>query len=301
MPDFSKGAAWMKGAVMPIDQAAIGVLDWGLTHSDICYDVVPVWSGGFFRLPDYLARFRASTAALRLNIPQSDTEIIEILHQIVARSGLRDAYVSMVASRGSPLIPGSRDPRECGNHFYAWCIPYVHVIKQEIAARGTHLWVSKGSRRIPEDSVNPRAKNYHWGDFTTGLFEAKDNGFDTTILLDFADNVTEGPGFNLFILKGNSVITADRGVLHGLTRRTVLELCAARGLDCETRALPLSEVMEADEVFLSTSSGGVVPVARIDDRVFSNDAPGPVSRQLRDAYFALMRDPAYRQEVEYPA
>jgi branched-chain amino acid aminotransferase len=301
MQDFSKGAAWMKGVVMPIEQAAIGVLDWGLTHSDICYDVVPVWSGGFFRLPDYLERFRASTGALRLDIPQTDDEIIEILHEIVSRSGLQEAYVSLVASRGSPLIPGSRDPRECGNHFYAWCIPYVHVIKPEIAARGTHLWVSKGSRRIPEDSVNPRAKNYHWGDFTTGLFEAKDNGFDTTILLDHADNVTEGPGFNLFILKGNTVVTPDRGVLHGLTRRTVLELCAARGHTCETRALPLAEVMEADEVFLSTSSGGVVPVARIDARVFSNDAPGATSRALRDAYFALMQDPTYRTEVDYSA
>ena len=54
MTDFSAGAAWMRGQVMPIEQAHIGVLDWGLTHSDVTYDVVPVWRGGFFRLEDYL-------------------------------------------------------------------------------------------------------------------------------------------------------------------------------------------------------------------------------------------------------
>ncbi|WP_372610039.1 aminotransferase class IV [Aquicoccus sp.] len=299
MTDFTKGAAWMGGEILPIDEAKISVIDWGLTHSDITYDVVPVWAGGFFRLDDYLARFRQSIEALRLDIPQSDADIAQILHDIVARSGLRDAYVSMSAARGVPLIPGSRDPRECGNHFYAFCVPYIHVIKPEVAERGCHLWISKSSRRIPEDSVNPRAKNYHWGDFTAGLFEAKDNGFDTTALLDHADNVTEGPGFNVFALKGDRVMTSDHGVLHGITRKTMIEMCRARGLTVETRALPLSELLDADEVFLSSSGGGAIPVSRVDDRIFGNDAPGPVASQLRGDYFELMRDPAYRTEISY--
>ena len=299
MPDFSKGAAWMAGEIIPISEAKISVLDWGLTHSDVTYDVVPVWQGMFFRLPDYLARFRASIEALRLAIPQTDEEIAEILNAIVAKSGLRDAYVSMTASRGVPLIPGSRDPRECGNHFYAWCVPYVHVVLPEVAERGCHLWISKASRRIPEDSVNPRAKNYHWGDFTAGLLEAKDNGYDNTALLDHQGNVTEGPGFNVFALKGNTVVTSDHGLLRGITRRTMIELCEARGLTVETRPLPLAELMEADEVFLSTSGGGAIPVSKVDDRVFSNGAPGPVAKSLREDYFALLTRGDLSQPVRY--
>ena len=299
MPDFSKGAAWMDGEIRPIAEAKISVLDWGLTHSDVTYDVVPVWQGMFFRLPDYLARFRASIEALRLAIPQTDEEIAEILNAIVAKSGLRDAYVSMTASRGVPLIPGSRDPRECGNHFYAWCVPYVHVVLPEVAERGCHLWISKASRRIPEDSVNPRAKNYHWGDFTAGLLEAKDNGYDNTALLDHQGNVTEGPGFNVFALKGNTVVTSDHGLLRGITRRTMIELCEARGLTVETRPLPLAELMEADEVFLSTSGGGAIPVSKVDDRVFSNGAPGPVAKSLREDYFALLTRGDLSQPVRY--
>jgi len=132
MTDWSKGAAWIRGEVVPLAEATIGVTDWGLTRSDITYDVVPVWDGGFFRLEDYLDRFAASMASLRLDVGVSREEIRAALHAMVAYSGLRRAYVAMVASRGVPLIPGTRDPRACANHFYAWCVPYVHVIAPEI-------------------------------------------------------------------------------------------------------------------------------------------------------------------------
>ena len=133
--DWSKGAAWMRGEVVPIADATIGVTDWGVTRSDITYDVVPVWEGGFFRLEDYLDRFEASMASLRLEVGMSRDDIRAALHQMVARSGLRAAYVAMVASRGVPLIHVMRDPRQCANHFYAWCVPYVHVVKPEIAEK----------------------------------------------------------------------------------------------------------------------------------------------------------------------
>jgi len=85
------------------------VTDWGLTRSDITYDVVHVWEGKFFRIDDYLDRFMVSIEKLRLDIPQSRDEIKRILHQMVSASGLQSAYVSMVASRGTPSIPGTRD------------------------------------------------------------------------------------------------------------------------------------------------------------------------------------------------
>ena len=112
--------------------------------------------------------------------------------------------------------------------------------------------------------------------------------FETVILPDHNGNVTEGPGFNLFALKGTSVITSDHGVLHGITRRTALELARAAGLTTEERALPITELMEADEVFLSTSGGGIIPVSRINDRIFSNGTAGPVATRLRSDYFSLL-------------
>ena len=301
MTDWSKGAGWIGGEIVPIAEAKIGVADWGVTRSDITYDVVPVWEGGFFRLEDYLDRFEASMASLRLDVGMSRDEIRAALHAMVGRSGLRRAYVAMVASRGVPLIPGTRDPRTCANHFYAWCVPYIHVVPPEIAEKGASVWIAKEVRRIPEDSVNPRAKNYHWGDITQGLFEAKDQGFETVLLLDHAGNVTEGPGFNVFAVKDGRVITPERGVLHGITRKTVLDICAEQGIATEERFLPVAELMEADEVFLSTSGGGAVPVTRVDERIFSNGAPGPVASRIRESYWDWMKRPELRQQVTYIA
>ncbi|MEM7210813.1 MAG: GNAT family N-acetyltransferase [Pseudomonadota bacterium] len=298
--DWRKGAAWQDGRIIPVADAKIHVTDWGLTHSDITYDVASVWEGGFFRLSDYIERFMASMRACRMEIDLGPEDIRQICHDMVGQSGLRAAYVAMVASRGQPLIPGNRDPRQCSNHFFAWAVPYVHVVKPEIAEKGASLWIARDVRRIPDDSVNQRAKNYHWGDLTQGLFEAKDNGFETVALLDHQGNVTEGPGFNVFAIKGDRVVTSDHGVLHGITRRTVLEMSESLGMNTETRSLPLAELMEADEVVLSSTGGGVIPVARVNDRIFSNDAPGPVALRLRKIYHDWRMRAAFRDEIAYP-
>lgn len=299
MSELSKGAAHWQGRVVPIAEAALPVTDWGVTHSDIAYDVVPVWKGGFFRLDDYVNRFMASVAGLRLDIGRDARGVKAALTEMVAASGLRDSYVAMVAARGRNPVPGSRDPRDCENHFYAWCVPYVHIVKPEAALKGTSVWVAKKIRRIPEDSVDPTVKNYHWGDFTGGLFEAKDHGFETVLLLDHKGNVTEGPGFNVFAVYGDRLVTSGHGVLHGISRRTVLEMAVEAGLTPEMRPLPLEEFLDADEVFLSSSGGGVIPVAQVDDRHFSNGAAGPVALDMRRRYFEWIERAAHRTEISY--
>lgn len=288
MTDFSKGAAWMNGAVIPIDEAHIPVTDWGLTHSDITYDVVPVWNGRFFRLDAYLSRFEASICALRLDVGMDVDAMRAALHEMVSRSGLRRSYVAMVASRGQPLIPGTRDPRNCRNYFFAWCVPYVHVFQPDVVARGAHIWVSDKVRRIPQDSVNARAKNYHWGDFTQGLFEAKDAGYDTVVLLDHAGNVTEGPGFNIFAIYGKKIITPSHHCLEGITRQTALEIADELGFETEIREISLEEFNAADEIFATTSGGGPVGVTRLGNHVFSNGVVGSITTRIRDTYWEWM-------------
>ena len=302
MADFnplSSGAAWMNGQVMPLSEASLPVNDWGLIHSDITYDVVPVWNGGFFRLADYLARFEESMRALRMDVGMDLKGIRQALIEMVAASGLTEAYVAMVASRGVPLIPGTRDPRDCGNHFYAWCVPYIHIMRPELPLEGRTAWIAKSVTRIPQSSVDPRVKNYHWGDFTAGLFEAKDQGFETVILLDEDGQVTEGPGFNVFAVTGDRIVTSDHGMLEGISRRTVIEMARELGMRVDIRPLPLDEFMAADEVFISTSGGGVVALTKVDDRIFANGAVGPVTGKLHDTYWDWMTRPAFRTEISY--
>ena len=297
--DLSLGAAWMNGTVIPISQAKIPVNDWGLVHSDITYDVVPVIDGAFFRFDEYLARFLSSMENLHLDPGMNKRDIQAALHQMVSKSNLRDSYVAMVCSRGKPKISGSRDPRDCENHFFAWCVPYVHIIKPEIVEQGATAWISQNASRIPENSVNPRIKNYHWGDFTQGIFEARDKNYETVILLDYDGNVTEGPGFNVFAVKDKVLITPDRGVLAGVSRKTVLEMAEHLGINTSVRSLSVEELLEADEVFLSLSGGGVIPIIRVNETIFGNGASGPISVQLNETYWKWTTLEKYRDPIDY--
>ena len=297
--DLSLGAAWMNGTVIPISQATIPVNDWGLVHSDITYDVVPVIDGAFFRFDEYLARFLSSMENLHLDPGMSKRDIKAALHQMVSKSRLRDSYVAMVCSRGKPKIAGSRDPRDCDNHFFAWCVPYVHVIKPEVVEQGATAWIAQNAYRIPENSVNPLVKNYHWGDFTQGIFEAKDKDYETVILLDYDGNVTEGPGFNVFAVKDKVLITPDRGVLAGVSRKTVLEMAEHLGINTSIRSLSVEELLEADEVFLSSSGGGVIPIIRVNETIFGNGASGPISVQLNKTYWTWTTLEKYRDPIDY--
>ena len=297
--DLSLGAAWMNGTVIPISQAKIPVMDWGLVHSDITYDVVPVIDGAFFRFDKYLARFLSSMENLHLDPGMNKRDIQAALHQMVSKSSLRDSYVAMVCSRGKPKIAGSRDPRDCENHFFAWCVPYVHIIKPEIVEQGATAWIAQNAYRIPENSVNPRVKNYHWGDFTQGIFEAKDKNYETVILLDYDGNVTEGPGFNVFAVKDKVLITPDKGVLAGVSRKTVLEMAEHLGINTSVRSLSVEELLEADEVFLSSSGGGVIPIIRVNETIFGNGASGPISVQLNETYWKWTTLEKYRDPIDY--
>ena len=299
--DLSLGAAWMNGNILPISQATIPVNDWGLVHSDITYDVVPVINGAFFRFEEYLSRFFSSMESLYLDPGMNKSEVQKALHQMVSQSGLRDSYVAMVCSRGRPKIPGSRDPRDCENHFFAWCVPYVHVIKPEIIDQGATAWISQNVYRIPEESVNPRVKNYHWGDFTQGIFEAKDNKYETVILLDFDGNVTEGPGFNVFAIKDGVLITPDRGILAGVSRKTVLEIADHLGIRAVIRPLSIDELLAADEVFLSSSGGGVIPIVRVNETIYGNGVKGPISVRLNETYWQWTTLEKYRDPINYIA
>ena len=296
---FSAGSAWMGDRVIPIAEASIPVTDWGLTRSDITYDVVPVRLGAFFRLADYLDRFFVSMEKLSLNPKMTKNEVKNALQNMVSVTELRDSYVSMVCSRGRPHIPGSRDPRDCINYFYAWCVPFIHVIKPEIAQKGATALVSTSALRIPDTSVDPTVKNYHWGDFNKSLIEAKSKNFETAFLLDQKGNITEGPGFNIFAVKDNIVLTPNTGVLKGITRKTVLEIAEHLNLKREMREISKTEFFETDEVFIATSAGGITPIVKVDNRIYSNGQIGEITKRIATTYLEWIREPKFRTEIDY--
>ncbi|MEO9191866.1 MAG: aminotransferase class IV [Acetobacteraceae bacterium] len=294
------GAAYMDGRFMPVGEATIPLTEWGYRRSDVTYDVVSVWDGVFFQLDAHLRRFRASMAALRLQPQESEAELRGILHELVCRAGLREAYVAMDCLRGSPPAGAPRHPANARPYLAAFAVPYVWLMPREVIDRGAHLIIAS-TPRIPPQCVDPRAKNFHWADMTRALFEAHDAGADNPVLLGLDGNVTEGPGFNVFAVTDGVVATPDSGVLEGITRLSVIELCEKLGVRCEKRVVPAAELREADEVFITSTAGGVIGVTRLDNRIIGNDSPGPLTMRLHDGYWRLRREGWHAEPINYEA
>ena len=294
MPDFSKGAAYIDGKIVPISEAKISILDWGFLHSDATYDVVHVWNGKFFRLDDHLERFFSGMEKLRMSIPYTREELHLILSNCVKTGGLRDAYVEMITTRGLSK-PGSRDPRTCTNQFFAFAIPFVWITELQ---KGLNLVVSH-KQRIPAESVDPAIKNYHWLDLVMGQFEAYDRGGETAVVVDSHGNIMEGPGFNIFIVKDSELTTPAKGVLEGITRKTVIELATEYGYRVIQDNLAPDRARSADEVFATSTAGGIIPITKIDDQIIGSGVTGPVTQKLQDGYWALHNDPRYISIIDY--
>jgi len=295
---YPDGIAFLDGQYLPMSQAKISVLDWGFLHSDATYDTVHVWDGSFFRLDLHLDRFFASLQKLRMTVPFDRDGVSEILHNCVALSGHRAAYVEMLCTRGaSPTF--SRDPRQAINRFMAFAVPFGSVANAEQLRRGLHVAISD-KVRIPPASIDPAIKNYHWLDLVRGLYDAYDRGGETALVLDFNGNVAEGPGFNVFCVKDGSLSTPAIGVLPGITRRTVFDLCAEEGLVAAAADVSVAALKAADEVFITSTAGGIMPVTVIDGMPIANGKVGPVTTRLLALYWQKHDDPAWSSPVRYP-
>ena len=291
------GVAFIDGAYCPVGEAKISILDWGLLRSDATYDVVSVWHGSFFRLEDHLDRFMRSVAGLCMSLPHSREEVRSILIECVRRSSLRDVYVEMACTRG--LTPkGVMDPRQLTNRFFAFAIPYRWIFTPEQQECGVSVVISP-VLRIPSRSIDPRFKNYQWGDFNHALIDAYDREALLPLLADLEGNITEAPGANVFAVIGGRVISPARGVLEGITRRTVMELCADTGIPAQFGSLPTGSLRQADEIFLTSTAGGVMPVSRLDGCIIGDGGPGPVATRIRALYWSKREAGWYATPADY--
>lgn len=297
---FGLGCAWVAGEYVPIARAAMPLLDAGLARSDLTYDVVSVWEGRFFRLDAHLDRLLRGCRRLALDCPLKRDEIAAVLAECVRRSGLRESYVEAIVTRGIPPR-GERDPRRFVAQFYAYAVPFVWVARPEQQLAGIDVIVARDTIRIPAESVDPTVKNFHWGDLTRAQLEAYDRDAWLPVLTDGHGNVTEGSGFNVCAIVDGELRTPERGVLEGITRATVLELARELGIPTRVGELPVSELAAAQEIFLTTTAGGVLPVRSLDGRPVSGGRPGPLTMRLRDRYWSLHDDARYTTAVDYAA
>jgi branched-chain amino acid aminotransferase len=195
-------------------------------------------------------------------------------------------------------VPGSRDLRTARNTFYCYAVPFIWISAPDQQATGASMWISDVTR-IPAQSVDPEVKNYHWLDLDVAQLDAYDHQAQLVVLRDLSGAITEGPGFNVFARVDGRWLTPVGGTLRGITRLSVIELAAEAGDPVKEGRLGADDLRRADEVLVTSTAGGIMPVTSIDGKPVGTGAPGPLTTLLRDRYWARHADPRYSTPVRY--
>ena len=260
----------------------MSVFDHGLLFGDGVYDTMFAHRRKIFRLKQHLARLRRSCDAIGLIPPYTDAELQRAVLMIARSNDLPEAYIKVMVTRGvgkQPLL----DPRNCKPTVIVFVQPYLNQMPRARVAKGLSAKIAN-TRRMGASVLDPRVKSLNYLPFILARMEATQAGHDDALLLDDQGNVCEAAGSNLFIVERGQLRTPDRSILEGITRQAVLDLCNELGLISRQEILTTMDVTRADEVFLTSTVGGLMPVTSIEGYRVGEGVPGPVYLRLRNEF-----------------
>ena len=201
------GIAFRGGAYLPVEELSISVLDPAFCRSDVVFDVVSVSDGAFFRLDDHMARFRASCEHVYMTSPYSDSEMTHNMAQCVDRAGLSDALVYALCTRGRYSDGRAQgDPRFCDNEFIAYAVPYYTAVPESCARDGVHLLVAGNAPRSRRRHRPAGQELQSHGPYARSVRGAE-RRCRCPLLCSTEGYIAEGPGFNLWLLRGRTAFT----------------------------------------------------------------------------------------------
>ena len=280
MGDISSNRIWLNGELVGADEARISVFDHAVLYGDGCFEGIRAYGGRVFKLASHLDRMYASAEKLRLTPPYPKDEIDRAIRTTLAANGLTDAYIRLVFTRGVGTL--GLHPFRCPKPTAFVITDSIELYPPELYENGMDVIVAT-QRRIPVESLDPTIKSLNYLNNILAKIEAIDAEVLEAIMLNVDGEVSECTGDNIFLVVDGVVVTpsSSAGILHGVTRRYVLEeLAPALGHAVEERPLALEEIFGADEVFLTGTAAEIIGVKRIDGRTIGCGAVGPVTKAL---------------------
>lgn len=277
---------YVSGEFVPQSRACISVLDHAVLYGDGIFETACARNGRIFKLDAHLDRGFRSMAAIALAPPLDREAMRTLIIEAVRRNKLTDAYIKWIVTRGSngrPLM----DPTGCAANFIILVQPYINRASDERIAQGLHI-KTVAVRRPPGHVLDPQIKSINYLNLVLAKLEAKAAGADEALLLDVHGRICEVSGCNIFAVRGTRLLTPRHDVLEGITRETMMELAPGFGLMPELADLQLYDAYTADEIIICGTAGGLLPVVQVDGRRIGGGQPGPVFRELHDAYEALV-------------
>ena len=277
-----KGVVSVDGVVTPIGEGRVSVMDHGFLFGDSIYEVVRTRGGRPVAMAEHLVRLRQSAAMTYLRLPWADAEISARMKAAFDASGLPEAYIRLVVSRG--VGPMTLLPDGCERPtMVVYVMPLVLQSPAEFD-RGIGVVVTDRLRN-DRRSLAPAAKTGNYLNNVLALVEAKRAGGDDAVMVSPEGFVTEATTANLHWVKGGTVFTAplDGSVLAGVTRSLLLAQLAKEGVVVREGRFALAEFRACDEAFLTGSIRGVSAIVRIDGRAVGDGRMGPLTRRAAAA------------------
>jgi branched-chain amino acid aminotransferase len=279
---------WLDGKWYDRETAVVSVYDHGLLYGDGVFEGIRVYGGKIFKLAEHLNRLYDSAHAIWLTIPMSKDEMARITEEAVRRSGITEAYIRHVITRGVGDL--GLDPRKCAKPSIIIIVDTIRLWPEEVYETGLRV-VTAGTPIPQREALSPRVKSLNYLAHILAKIEGIQAGADEVIMLDSAGTVAEGSGQNIFVVKNGQIKTPPpfAGILKGVTRDTVIEIAEQAGYQIEETMLNRYDVYTADEVFLTGTASELVAVRQVDGRQIGAGKCGPVTRDLRTRFQTLVR------------
>jgi branched-chain amino acid aminotransferase len=284
---------FMNGEFIPAERGVISVRTHGFSYGTGCFEGIRgYWSKEdqqiyLFRLREHYERLLRSAKILRMELPYTIDQLIEISVELIRRNDQReDVYLRPVVYKADEII-GVR-LHNLTDHYILTSEPMGNYVEIGGLRCGVSSW-----RRIDDNALPARAKIC--GSYVNAAFaktEALQNGFDEAIMLTHDGHVAEGSAENIFVLINGELVTPppSENILLGITRDTVIKIAQRElGLVTRERQIDRTELYIADEIFLCGTGAQIAPVIEVDRSPVGTGKVGPIGQKLQDLYFDIVR------------
>jgi len=287
--------AYLNGQFLPIEEAKVPALDRGFLFGDGVYEVVPVYAGRLFRFKQHIARLENSLRGIHLPMEQSLQDWAEICYQLIEKNSLQNASIYLQITRGVYTERNHDFPATPIPTIFAMisALPEVQAVPSDKDLQGISVITAEDIRwqRCDIKAITLLAN-------CMLKQQALECGANDTILIR-SGVAFEATSSNLFIVRDGVIITPplSEHLLPGITRDFVLWLAEQHGILTEQRLIPEHELLQADEIWLTSSTKEIRPVTRLNDVTIGDGTAGPVWRQMYDHYQQLKAQ-LYRGEID---
>jgi branched-chain amino acid aminotransferase len=294
---------WMNGEMVDWDDACVHVLTHTLHYGLGVFEGIRFYrtpeGPGVFRLPEHVKRLYDSCHICRIEIPYDYDTLFNAHLDVVRVNGLDDGYIRpLVYLKDGPMGLYVTEDHPVGVFIAAW--NWGAYLGEEGLKNGIRTKISSFSRNYVNAIMTKAKINGAYVNSILSKREAKQAGYDETIMLDTEGYISEGSGENLFIVRNGVLKTTPlTSVLEGITRETVFILADRIGYQVQESRFTRDELYIADEAFFTGTAAEITPIREVDDRTIGEGRPGPITKSIQDAYFKAVHgeDPNHRDWI----